>query len=124
MTDIEKFEAAFSRLESEGIVARMNYQCCNGCATAQLGADYGDDVRWVFWHQQEDESVFGADYDTDDDGELIDYLGREHEHMQCSLHLGHGPDERTARQIIAALEEQGFTVEWDGDMMSKIEVHP
>lgn len=99
---------AFKTLGKANILAKANYRCCNGCASAGLeeAAARADKplLGAAYWHEQADDHLA-------DGGDLwVGYF---------DLHGG----ERTAavgEAVAAALRAEGLTVEWDGDGGKKI----
>jgi len=56
VTDCERLELAFSRLEEEGIVARQNFTCCNNCGRSEIKDELSEDsAGWAFYHMQDTE---------------------------------------------------------------------
>jgi uncharacterized protein DUF6891 len=56
VTDNDLLERAFDQLESDGIVAREHFTCCQNCGTAEIGAevDEGSTVDgYAFFHEQD-----------------------------------------------------------------------
>ncbi|MYQ79420.1 MULTISPECIES: DUF6891 domain-containing protein [unclassified Streptomyces] len=100
VTDADRLERAFARLDRGGITARENFTCCRSCGMSEIGAAGREDARgFVFFHGQ------GAEHAAAGHGLALYYGG-----FQDS-------PERTAavgREVAAALGEAGLTVEWDG----------
>ncbi|MFE7579887.1 DUF6891 domain-containing protein [Streptomyces sp. NPDC057521] len=100
VTDPDRLERAFARLDRGGITARENFTCCRSCGMSEIGAAGREDARgFVFFHGQ------GAEHAAAGHGLALYYGG-----FQDS-------PERTAavgREVAAALSEAGLTVEWDG----------
>lgn len=116
-TDADRLAAAFAALESDGIVARMNFTCCQTCGFAQIGDEVpaGRSMRgFVYFHQQDAEGLaeepallllaFGA---------LGAFgAGDQAAYEAASLDVGH--------QIVAAVEAAGLAVAWDGTTARRI----
>ncbi len=111
VTDCDRLDAVFARLEAEGIVARQNFTCCQTCGHAEIW----DEIRatqkqqpvtgYVFYHAQDTESAL--------------YHG--------ALYLAFGAVEKgkaatltVAQRAAAVLREAGFTVEWNGSVKQRI----
>jgi hypothetical protein len=103
--DRQQLAAAFRELRKNGWWARMNYMCCQSCATAMTD----DDKPYIGFHNQ------------DNDG--IEWYGY--------TYLFHGPPEGTgmreeaqalSNEAVTVLKSHGLSVEWDGDMGSRIKV--
>ena len=106
----KRVRAAFMELRQTGLICRMGFRCCMSCATAELEPmlqKRGLSAA-VYFHRQDDES-FRDGHD---------------------LHIRHAPldgDDTEAwkalgYQVVSALEAQGLTVEWDGDIYNTIVV--
>ncbi|MEQ4721159.1 hypothetical protein [Nonomuraea sp. B19D2] len=109
-TDPERLTRAFTTLEATGITARENFTCCRSCGQAEIGGAGSTDARgFVYFHTQcTDSAVAGH-------GLSLLYGGFD------------GSSETTAsigRQIVAALEETGLSVQWNGHPDQTITVGP
>jgi hypothetical protein len=119
VTDCDRLDAAFAKLEANGIVARQNFTCCQNCGFAEIGAevadvqDAGTDVRGVtFFHQQD------ADRAVDGGSIYLSY-GATHDDGANS----DGSDSvEIAREIVAVLNAHGLKPNWDGTTAQRIEV--
>jgi hypothetical protein len=114
----ERIKTAFKHLRKVGVVARMNYTCCQSCGWAQLESDYPDmkdDDTVVFYHSQDNEAfdkkgnLLVTSYW--DGGEL-----KEHTHKLCLRWNGDGA------LIRGALQSQGLLVEWNESPNQAIQV--
>jgi hypothetical protein len=109
---------AFSELGSDGVVARMDFTCCQTCGHTEIHDERrAGDWGYTFFHQQDSERLVGPD---------------------ASLYLAFGafppdspspapddspdPDLPVARRVVAALERQRLQVRWDGTSAQRIEV--
>lgn len=114
VTDADRVAAAFSELEAEGLVARMNFTCCQTCALAEIGGEaVGEPLGYVYFHEQDAERLAEPN---------------------ATLFLGYGPFGATdaeshearmlavGQQVRAALERQGLTVAWNGSTEKRIAV--
>lgn len=90
-----KVQTAYKRLRRQGYVCRSTFMCCSGCACYELGAKYGDDHPYVFFHKQDAERASKG-------GPLY-------------LAWGGNGDE-----IADTLREEGLEVEWDGSDLTRI----
>ncbi|MGW2474551.1 DUF6891 domain-containing protein [Streptomyces sp. NPDC001665] len=108
VTDPDRLERAFARLDRGGITARENFTCCRSCGMSEIAEAGREDARgFVFFHGQGTESAAAGH------GLALYYGG-----------FG-GSAERTAavgREVAAALGEAGLTVEWDGSPDKAIEL--
>lgn len=88
----DRLRGAFRDLRQQGFAARMNFSCCGSCghyAMTQAGHK-----RYVFYHNQEHENVFGFD-------------GKK-------LHLQWEGSLTDARRMIDVFNRRGLTVDWNG----------
>ncbi|MER7112420.1 DUF6891 domain-containing protein [Streptomyces sp. NPDC000229] len=99
-TDPERISRAFAALEERGIVAREHFTCCRTCGTAEIGGEADEASRgFVYFHTQCTEGAAAGH------GLYLLYGGFD------------GSEETTAavgREVVAALAEEGLTVDWNG----------
>lgn len=114
VTDCDRLDHAFRRLEAAGVVARAHFTCCQNCgcheirdeiAAAQAG---GRSVRgYAFFHLQDTERAVAG-------------------HALC---LSYGPVDQASppaafeaigRLVIGALREAGLRPEWNGSAAQRI----
>ncbi|MEU6235802.1 hypothetical protein [Kitasatospora sp. NPDC047058] len=116
-TDVDRLEEAFDALEEQDIVAAMDFTCCASCGYAEIGGEAVDDSRgYVFFHQQDTESAAAGR------GLMLRYGG-----FRADGESKESAERRTVeigREVVAALEEAGLTVEWDGSPAKAICVTP
>ena len=113
-TDCDRLDAAFSALESQGIVARQHFSCCGTCGSSEIwdeidafGRGGGRARGYAFYHVQDtDGAVEGG-------GLFLNYGACEDGEAQA---LGIG------REIVAALEQHGLRTDWDGSWNRRIGV--
>ncbi len=112
MTDYNRLEQAFARLEAEGVVCRQNFTCCGTCGVHEIGDEMesarqqGGAVRgYAFFHMQDTESA------VDGHGLYLNY-GAVEEGEVAALAV--------ARSIADAFRASGLTVDWDGDLRKRI----
>lgn len=127
--DDARLAAAFAALEADGIVARMDFTCCQTCGHAEITDEFGPDTRgYTFFHQQDTDRIleegdvylaFGpARPTTDVDPDLAaravdgDEEARRQVYERSELLIA----ERVAR----AVREAGLDVEWDGTTSQRI----
>jgi hypothetical protein len=91
----EQLTKAFKELRKAGYFARQNYQCCQGCAWAEIPDEKSE--RAVFYHGQ--------------DKRKIDKYG--------DVYLAWSGD---AEEIVGILKNNGLDVEWSGDENKRIRV--
>jgi hypothetical protein len=109
-TDPERLTRAFTALETAGITARENFTCCRTCGQTEIGGVGSPDARgFVYFHSQCTDAAAGG-Y-----GLTLLYGGFD------------GSPETTAsigREVVAALEETGLSVEWNGEPRQAITITP
>ncbi|MET8630708.1 hypothetical protein ABZW30_44660 [Kitasatospora sp. NPDC004669] len=109
-TDPERLTRALSALEAEEIVAREDFMCCSSCGHAEIGAEASPDTRgFVYFHHQ------GTDRAAAGQG-LTLYYGGFDDSEQTTASVG--------QRVVAALEQVGLPVEWNGNAGRAIEVTP
>src|SRR5262249_19629581 len=110
-TDCDRIDQAFADLESEGIVARQNFTCCQNCGHYEIGDEIaraeGPVDGYVFYHAQDTEGAVDGSF-------LFLAFG--------ATQGGDGAVEAVGRRIVAALERAGLTVDWDGTRSRRIGV--
>ncbi|MFD8480106.1 DUF6891 domain-containing protein [Kitasatospora sp. NPDC059673] len=107
-TDPERVARAFAALEAAGITARENFTCCRNCGHEEIGAEAAEGSRgFVYFHSQGTEgAASGQDL-------WLLYGGWDG-----------SPDTTAAvgREVVAALEDRGLEVRWDGSPDEAIRV--
>jgi hypothetical protein len=115
LTDFDRLELAFDKLEEEDIVARQNFTCCGTCGAAEIGAEMDDfaDISgreakgYVFFHQQDTESAVES-------GSLyISYGGADPS----------GPPEDSiaiGQRLLEVLQSVGLKPIWDGKINHRV----
>ena len=113
-TDCDRLDAAFAALEQAGIVCRQHFSCCGTCGVAEIWdemvatRDAGLDVRgYTFYHVQDTESA------VEGYGLYLSYGAVED---------GEAPALAIGYEIVAALEQHGLRVDWDGQWSRRIGV--
>lgn len=116
-TDADKVAAAFADLDAAGVVARMNFTCCQTCGVAEIDDERPTDrpsTGYVFFHQQDAERLADTPahlflaYGTLDPipGQLADQ------------------DTEIGRQIADAFQAQNLPVTWNGSSTQRISIGP
>lgn len=119
VTPSKDLALVFKRLRRMGLIARMNYLCCGGCAGSQIATDAVDRVKkgklvngTCFYHRQDNERHqngyslylrFGC-LDTVEMGKI-------------GL-----PTVEVGKMITKVLTEEGIAFEWDGTAEAAIKV--
>jgi hypothetical protein len=93
---------AFAALRKTGLVCRMNFSCCMGCACSELEPIVKERKARgaVYFHRQDDKS-FRA--------------GRDLEVRYGPMEDGDVAWTALGEEVRQALVDQGLVVEWDGD---------
>ncbi|GAA3590732.1 DUF6891 domain-containing protein [Kribbella ginsengisoli] len=116
-TDADRVEAAFAELDAAGVIARMNFTCCQTCGVAEIDDERPADrpsTGYVFFHQQDTERL--AD-------------------TPAHLFLAYGPIDPTpqdfdnqaveiGRRIESTLRAHNLPVTWTGSTSQRISVGP
>ncbi|MFC0627388.1 DUF6891 domain-containing protein [Kribbella deserti] len=115
-SDAERLEAAFEHLENSGVVARMNFTCCQTCGVAEIGDERPDPsyAGYVFFHQQDAERL------ADPDPHLFLAYGA----FDTTRENYVAKDEAIGRQITVALTQAGLPHTWTGSATERISVGP
>ena len=114
VTDCDRLDAAFARLEARGVIARQNFTCCMTCGSTEIWEEvqtakeaglpaYG----YVFYHMQDTDSA------VEGSGVYLAYGACDE---------GEAPALDVAAQIVATLEAEGLAPEWDGSWDKRIAV--
>lgn len=108
-TDCDSLDAAFAALEREGIVARHDYACCQGCGHAELKGEMaqgrGDVQGYVFYPHQDTEKAL-AGY-----GLMLSYGVLEGDE-RAQIKVG--------QRIVFALRDAGLATAWSGSPYERI----
>ncbi|SDR05185.1 DUF6891 domain-containing protein [Tsukamurella pulmonis] len=128
--DWVRFDAACEAIATQGILVRHNFTCCRTCADAEIGDDRTDEWGYVFFTQQDAETLAYAEASV-----YLGYgsFGPSPSIDPAELASAHGDDarmselyERTfddlAAAITSALDAQGLRYDWDGDTGTRIQV--
>ncbi len=139
--DHDRLGAAFAHLGRQGVVARMNFTCCQNCGTDEIDDERtpdpgGGQYPWrewayTFFHQQDAERL----------GDVPAVLFLSYSAFRASprldpalLQAARAGDEEARRRVrvatdsevgtivATALRDHGLTVEWDGDPDQRIRV--
>jgi hypothetical protein len=111
-TDCDKLDSAFALLESQGVVARQNFTCCNTCGFAEIGGEIRTPrcgrppIGFAFYHSQ----------DTD--------RARESGTIWVKFASGHPDhaDEAIGDAVINALTKSGLNASWNGDSNTAVQI--
>ena len=102
---------AFRILRTRSLIARQNFMCCSGCASAELASQCAKDetkVGAVFYHRQEGERLR-------DGAELV--------HVSYGHVLGGGENDAKIGAVVAAtMVKVGLEARWDGNPERCVEV--
>lgn len=110
--DEKKIASVFEELGRLKILAKTNYLCCGGCAHSDLHRQVeqsgGKYTGYAFYHEQDDELVRGRK------GPLYIGFGSIAESVRGVGSVG--------RKVKKELSAEGFTVEWNGEADTRIQV--
>ncbi|MFG2695621.1 DUF6891 domain-containing protein [Kitasatospora sp. NPDC048407] len=106
-TDPERVAKAFAALEATGITARENFTCCRNCGNGEIWAENPEARGFVYFHSQCTEGVASG-------GDLWLLYGGFDDSADTTAAVG--------REVVAALEECGLGVSWDGSPDDAIRV--
>ncbi|MBP6995892.1 MAG: hypothetical protein KBB39_07130 [Phycicoccus sp.] len=131
-----RVQRAFDVLAEQGVVARMNFTCCQTCGHAEIGDERADpqaqrDWGYTFFHQQDATRLATAGEDLflsygifapapDLDPQLraradAGDVSAQEEATELSRVLA-------GRAVAQALRSQGLDVDWDDDTSRRIQV--
>lgn len=127
-----RLRAAFAALDADGVVARMNFACCQTCGHAEIEDERSETSRgYVFFHQQDAERLAPGDSDLflafgsfgsaeELDASLVERarVGDEEARRQAMV----ASEERIGAEVSDALRRHGLTVDWDGTAAQRIQV--
>ncbi|WP_295698395.1 hypothetical protein [Lapillicoccus sp.] len=130
--DYPRLEAAFAALDGTGIVARMNFACCQTCGHAEIDDERVDGSRgYVFFHQQDTERLApggtdlflafgGFDFAAGVDPSLVERARAGDEDAKQAAIVA--SEELVGAEVAGALRREGLIVEWDGTCAQRIRV--
>jgi hypothetical protein len=114
VTDCDRLDSAFARLEAAGVVARQNFSCCQNCGHAEMwdevqaAAEEGRSPHgYTFYHGQDTEAA------VEGHGLCLAY-GAVEPGEEALAQVGH--------EVVAALRGHGLQVRWDGSTDKRISV--
>ena len=104
--DKDKINELFKLLRKNGIVARQNFMCCQGCAGAALTDKYGDNKKVVYYTSQDNATL--KKY-----GELYLAYGL----TNCTID---GAEQELGNLIVNLAKDLSLNVDWSGDINERI----
>ncbi|MDE0775673.1 MAG: hypothetical protein OSB43_05310 [Nocardioides sp.] len=141
--DYDRLRAAFAELERAGVLARMNFTCCQTCGTAEIADERtpATDVRrggypyeqwaFTFFHEQDAERLGDVDamlrlsfssFVAAPDADPADVAAGRDGDADAMRRVMEHTDATVGRLIVAALVDAGLTVTWDGTAGQRIGV--
>lgn len=144
-----RLQAAFDQLEASGIIARMNYSCCQRCGRAEIGGEDGAEVArgFVFFHEQDTEHIPGGDVmlafgafngpkrndiqlpssallPSLDPGLLaeVDAATDEDSRSLAGVRIQDAASLAVGREVAGVLRDHGLAVDWGGSAGERIGV--
>lgn len=141
--DYDRMAAAFARIQQQGVLARMNFACCQNCGTDEIDDERTPNKRvapgeypwkewaYTFFHQQDAEGLA-----TSPSTLHLSYSAfRAAPHLDPALVRAARDGDADAKKqvrvetdravgtiVAGALREHGLTVDWDGDPDERIKV--
>ncbi|MFD7154809.1 DUF6891 domain-containing protein [Kribbella sp. NPDC059898] len=116
-TDADSVAAAFAELDAAGVVARMNFTCCQTCGSTEIHDERPSDrpsVGYVFFHSQDAERL------AEDAAHLLLAYGAfdapEPEWNDRVTAVGH--------QVAGVLQAHALPVTWSGSSEQRVQVGP
>lgn len=122
VTDCDRLDAAFERLNDLGIMARHHWTCCGNCGRAEMPDEFerlGGEwlgtpiIGYTFYHQQDSEAA------AEGDGVCLGYGSTEPAESESAYEA---QSLRIARMVRDVLHEHGLRVEWDGSYSKRLSV--
>lgn len=110
-TDCDRLDEAFDQLESDGIVARQNFTCCQTCGHSEIWEEVEQARQdrkvsgYVFFHQQDTERVC-------EEGMLYLAYGSTEEDPNAAIGV--------ADKICQVMKSNGFSIDWNGTLDKRI----
>ena len=104
-TDCDRLDSAFSALNTQGIVARQNFSCCNNCGFTEIWDEVDKEETqhpvegYVFYHLQCTEQAIKT-------GQLLLAYGSVEEDPEAFLGV--------ANKIVGELRNNGLNASWGG----------
>lgn len=111
-TDCDRLDAAFEALNAAEIAARHDWRCCQTCGHSAMGREHqrlsrerpGSMRGYAFYHNQDTDSA------VEGGGLMLAYGAADERATSVEV----------AKEIVAALERQGLSVEWNGSTDTRI----
>lgn len=141
--DYDRMAAAFARIQQQGVLARMNFACCQNCGTDEIddertplrSAEPGQyswkEWAYTFFHQQDAERLaespsvlylsFGAFRAAPHLDPALVQAARDGD-TDAERRVRVETDRAVGTIVTSALREHGLTVDWDGDSAERITV--
>jgi hypothetical protein len=138
--DFGRLEQMFAQLESEGVLPRMCFTCCNTCAFDAIDdertpADVADrpypyrEWAYVYFHAQDADRLSAADphlylaysawtYHSQLPGDLVDAASRGEE--SAAKEAFERTEVLLGQQIVAAARNHGLTAQWSGSRHERV----
>lgn len=114
VTDFDRLQRAFDRLEQAGIVCRHNFSCCGTCASGEIW----DEIRG---EQDAGRTIRGAaHYNVQDTEGAVEYGGLYFSYASVAegkaalIEIGH--------EIVAAMKHEGLAADWNGDTGKRVHI--
>lgn len=108
---------SFKALRKQGVIARMNFRCCGGCASSELGAALEKHVKKIgaaYWHQQDDARL------REGHSLYIGFGAREDKGVAAEVR--EAATVSIGQLLVDCLKAEGLAVAWDGTAATRVQV--
>jgi hypothetical protein len=117
-TDCDRLDRAFAALERSGVVARQHFACCQTCGHAEIGDEVDSSAGpvhgYAFFHKQDTEHAAEGHGLCVAYGPVVPRGTSKAEFDLAAMDVG--------REIVAALEREGLSPFWSGEIGRRIEL--
>lgn len=114
VTDFDRLEQAFAKLEESGVVCRHNFSCCGTCAAGEIWGE-------IKQEQQGGRTIRGAaHYHCQDTEGAIE--GSYLHFSYASVAEGDDALKAIGHEIVAALSSAGLETHWNGETGQRMSI--
>ena len=111
-TDCDKLDKAFADLETQGVLTRQNFTCCNDCGHEEMQSELRKQKRkklrgFAFFHQQDTQKACQGN-------NLLLTFDAIEKNLEKAVEVG--------EDIVKALQKAGLVAEWNGSYLQRIVV--
>ena len=115
VTDFDRLELAFRRLETAGIVCRHNFSCCDTCAAGEIRGEMRAEI-------DAGRSIQGAAHYNIQDTESAVLDGKLHFSYATINEEDYQALERIGHAIVEAMRHVGFQTTWNGQTDQRMSI--